>query len=118
MELADCDAVAGDARFLRCAIQGWTLSELDSLPVGIALPLREVFQRCRQSPPSGAPALFAAIAWSAQFCIQCHGNAAEVSLLRPCNNACWIAVMLPEQAMQQSVLAGFSKQAAPDKQPQ
>lgn len=88
VEHADCDANVGDARFLRCAIQGWTLSELDTLPVGIALPLREVFQRSRQSPPSGAHAVFAATAWSVQSRIQCHGNAAEVTHLGPCNTAC------------------------------
>lgn len=35
-----------------CA-QGWRLIELESLPVGVALPLREALHRCRADPPPG-----------------------------------------------------------------
>ena len=35
-------------------LQGWTQHELDSLPVGVALPLREALHKCRRSPPAGA----------------------------------------------------------------
>ena len=35
-------------------VQGWTLSLLDTLPPGLALPLLEGLQRCRSSPPQGA----------------------------------------------------------------
>lgn len=35
------------------SIQGWTQHELDSLPVGVALPLREALHKCRRSPPAG-----------------------------------------------------------------
>ncbi|KAK9828929.1 hypothetical protein WJX72_002853 [[Myrmecia] bisecta] len=35
--------------------KGWDLAEVDSLPMGVALPLREAMQRCRASPPAGWP---------------------------------------------------------------
>ena len=34
---------------------GWGAATLDTVPAGIAVPLREAVQRCRHSPPSGAP---------------------------------------------------------------
>ena len=36
---------------------GWGAATLDTVPAGIAVPLREAVQRCRHSPPSGAAAL-------------------------------------------------------------
>lgn len=33
--------------------QRWGCMELDSLPLGVGLPLREALQRCRGSPPPG-----------------------------------------------------------------
>ncbi|KAL0039031.1 hypothetical protein WJX77_005730 [Trebouxia sp. C0004] len=33
----------------------WTLPDLDTLPLGVALPLREALQRCRAKAPSGWP---------------------------------------------------------------
>ncbi|KAL3147502.1 hypothetical protein ABBQ38_014558 [Trebouxia sp. C0009 RCD-2024] len=35
--------------------QGWTLPDLDTLPLGVALPLREALQHCRGQPPAGWP---------------------------------------------------------------
>ncbi|GLI61806.1 hypothetical protein VaNZ11_004311, partial [Volvox africanus] len=37
------------------AAQGWDAGSLGRLPPGVALPLREAFQRCRASPPPGWP---------------------------------------------------------------
>ena len=37
------------------ALQGWTQQELDTLPIGVALPLREALHKCRSAPPSGEP---------------------------------------------------------------
>ena len=34
-------------------LQGWALPDLDTLPLGVALPLREALQRCRAHPPAG-----------------------------------------------------------------
>ena len=45
---------------LRCAAsyrQGWTVVELETLPPGVALPLREALQKCRHHPPSGESSL-------------------------------------------------------------
>lgn len=36
-----------------CYVQGWILSRLDTLPLGVALPLKEALQRCKPNPPSG-----------------------------------------------------------------
>eukprot|EP00887_Chlorella_sp_A99_P005912 scaffold29.g5912.t1 len=35
--------------------QGWTLADLDTLPFGVALPLRQAIQHCRPSPPGDWP---------------------------------------------------------------
>ena len=35
-------------------LQGWALPDLDTLPLGVALPLREALQRCRAQPPAGS----------------------------------------------------------------
>ncbi len=35
------------------AAQGWDAGSLGRLPPGVALPLREAFQRCRATPPPG-----------------------------------------------------------------
>ena len=35
--------------------RGWTLADLDSLPAGVALPLRQAIQHCRSAPPTGWP---------------------------------------------------------------
>ncbi len=36
------------------AAQGWSLRDVDSLPVGIALPIREALHRCQADPPACA----------------------------------------------------------------
>lgn len=33
----------------------WTLAALDSLPYGVALPLRQALHQCRSNPPGGWP---------------------------------------------------------------
>lgn len=33
----------------------WTLAQLDSLPFGVALPLRQALHQCRSSPPGDWP---------------------------------------------------------------
>lgn len=43
-------------------MQGWSLRDIDSLPVGVALPLREALHRCREHPPPGAHHLLLLIA--------------------------------------------------------
>ena len=43
-----------EAAVLDMVACGWGVATLDTVPVGIALPLREAAQRCRHSPPSGA----------------------------------------------------------------
>ncbi|KAL4443950.1 hypothetical protein ABPG75_011687 [Micractinium tetrahymenae] len=35
--------------------QRWTLADLDALPFGVALPLRQCIQHCRSSPPNDWP---------------------------------------------------------------
>lgn len=40
--------------FIILVLQGWSLRDLDSLPVGVALPIREALHRCRSNPPAGA----------------------------------------------------------------
>ena len=42
---------------LAMAEAGWSAATLDSLPVGVALPLREAMQRCRHAPPAGGGSL-------------------------------------------------------------
>ncbi|KAK9819157.1 hypothetical protein WJX81_007920 [Elliptochloris bilobata] len=43
------------ALILAMVDKGWRLAELESLPVGVALPLREALYRCRADPPPGWP---------------------------------------------------------------
>ena len=33
--------------------QGWGVGDMDTLPLGVALPLQEALQRCRFNPPPG-----------------------------------------------------------------
>eukprot|EP00798_Chlamydomonas_sp_ICE-L_P019895 gene19895-26598_t len=35
--------------------QGWTCADVETLPLGVGLPLKEAFQRVRAEPPSGWP---------------------------------------------------------------
>lgn len=33
--------------------QGWDVMQLETLPIGVALPIREALKVCRQDPPQG-----------------------------------------------------------------
>ena len=44
---------ASEAVVAAVAAQGWDAGSLGRLPPGVALPLREAFQRCRAAPPAG-----------------------------------------------------------------
>lgn len=44
---------ASQALVLAMARQGWSWLEVDTLPLGVALPLKEALQRCRGSLPQG-----------------------------------------------------------------
>lgn len=45
------------------AAQGWTLPDIDALPPGLALPLREAMQRCRSALPAGENSLVVRGLW-------------------------------------------------------
>lgn len=54
--------------------RGWTPSELDSLPLGTALPLRAALLACRAQPPKGTVCLTSqALAFCSESCV--HGVA-------------------------------------------
>ena len=46
-----------EAVVLQMVSCGWNAATLDTVPAGIAVPLREAVQRCRHSPPPGASGL-------------------------------------------------------------
>lgn len=46
-------ATAADSTVAALVQRGWTLTDLDSLPFGTALPLRAALLSCRAMPPEG-----------------------------------------------------------------
>ena len=61
---------AAEAAVAAVADRGWTLAEVDSLPVGASLPLRAAMLACRARPPQGEP-FTGAVVLLAVLCAVC-----------------------------------------------
>ena len=53
LQALQCVKHGAEAVVLGMVEAGWSAAALDTLPVGVALPLREAAQRCRHAPPGG-----------------------------------------------------------------
>lgn len=64
--------------------QGWSVLDFETLPIGVALPLKEALHACRLAPPQGWPAeAYALVGRWAHASIACTKAVCVVLLAGP-----------------------------------